>query len=348
MTVASLPYRAGYVNVLDPLRGIASLAVVLFHYSGSILPTLLPNLLTGVLDAGKYGVHVFFVISGFVIPYAMYRSKYVSNDIGNFMARRCIRIAPPAYIAACGMIAFHFTSLWWLGRPVDSVDWPGLNARSVIGNIIFHPDLLATKWFNFPYWTLMIEFQFYLIIALILPIILHAERRWISITIISAVILLTLIDGKYFFHYSPFFMLGTAIFLKKNDRMGSVAFILIVVACCVLAAFHGWIALLIAGATGSIIFFDLKFQDRFSSWLGRISYSLYIVHVPVGYFAEAAIKRVTDLHLDPMGKILLLVFYTVIALVSAHLFHNIVEKPFMDLSKRTARKKKAMFDTPAI
>ena len=56
--------------------------------------------------------------------------------------------------------------------------------------------------------------------------------------------------------------------------------------------------------------------------------------MPVAYFAETVIKRVTDLHTTAGGKAVLFILYLTLALAVAALFRRVVEKPFLHLSKR--------------
>ncbi len=342
MTIESLPARSlKHINVLDPLRGLAALAVVVFHYSGSILPTLRPNMLSEPLEYGRYGVHVFFVISGFVIPYSMYRAGYTLEGFGRFMARRIVRIAPPAYIAACLVILFHLAAVWITGREVNTGDWPGVNARSILGNLFFHPHVFDTKWFNFPYWTLMIEFQFYFLIGLVLPLLIDPNKIWRTVMVVSGMLLMTIVQPMGFLVYSPFFMLGVIIFLWKQELIGKKIFIALSVSALALTLMHDVVSLGVALATTGIILWEFEFKDNFTSWLGRISYSLYIMHVPVGYFSETALKRVIDLHEYEAGRVFLLFFYTALALLASHIFYRIVELPCIQLAKRMQKEPNA-------
>src|SRR4051794_15251083 len=78
---------------IDGLRGIAALAVVLFHcYRGSDLHAVLaattPGFLLLLLDHGYLGVEIFFVISGFVISYSVLQTPVTKRFIASFVIRR--------------------------------------------------------------------------------------------------------------------------------------------------------------------------------------------------------------------------------------------------------------------
>jgi len=100
----------GRIAIVDSLRGIAALAVAWYHFTNG------GHLLTaGVLKSsgefGWLGVEVFFVISGFIIPYSMFRSGYQLRSNGStFILKRVIRLDPPYLLAIVMTIALAYAS----------------------------------------------------------------------------------------------------------------------------------------------------------------------------------------------------------------------------------------------
>lgn len=326
-----------HITVLDPMRGVAALAVVIFHYLGSILPTLRPNGVEHIVDHGKMGVHVFFVISGFVIPYALQRSGYSWSGMGRFMLRRFVRIGPPAYVAALAMIAFHLLAMSINGRPVDGDPFPGLGLQAILANLTFSVELLGTGWYNFVYWSLSTEFQFYLVLALLFPLLANESPSWRVAIIMLALIAASFIPGPSFFHYAIYFVLGMLVFLWNETSTGRTMILALAVAACVTGIVQGaWLPVAVSVAAALIIASDTPFRTRATDFLGDISYSLYITHAPVAFFAETVIKRIIPMHGTGAGKALLFLLYLAIALIVAWTFHRVVEKPFLRLSKRIA------------
>jgi peptidoglycan/LPS O-acetylase OafA/YrhL len=102
------------------MRGIAATMVMVHHFTyanpgfAAAFPTF-----TGLFRYCWLGVWMFFVISGFVIPYAMYSMNYrISDDAWPFLLRRIVRLEP-AYIVSV-FVAFALTfvatrtpGLWW-------------------------------------------------------------------------------------------------------------------------------------------------------------------------------------------------------------------------------------------
>lgn len=89
----------GRIEYLDGLRGIAIIAVVMFH--GYVaFPDTLPfgdRFAVIPLRLGWQGVQLFFLISGFVIL----MSLEACNDVASFVARRWLRLFPAMLICSC-------------------------------------------------------------------------------------------------------------------------------------------------------------------------------------------------------------------------------------------------------
>ncbi|MEO6725174.1 MAG: acyltransferase family protein [Blastocatellia bacterium] len=98
------------IHTLDALRGIASLAVCWFHLTNGN-PAFLPD---GWLKlSGKFGwlgVEMFFVISGFIIPFSMRRAGYSIGDFPRFILKRIVRLDPPYLVAIVLTIGLAYLS----------------------------------------------------------------------------------------------------------------------------------------------------------------------------------------------------------------------------------------------
>ena len=170
---ASIPTRSDfhltYIPALDGLRGIAILAVVLFH--------------SAFFPGGYFGVDVFFVLSGFLITSLIMREWVTTADINlkAFYIRRVLRLGP-ALIAV--LIAACLYETAYLPYPgVESIFVRSSYALAYLANWIwaFRPDpqplgsLLAL-------WSLSIEEQFYLIWPSTLVLLLKSriETKYIG------------------------------------------------------------------------------------------------------------------------------------------------------------------------
>src|SRR3954471_15007810 len=168
---AAAHYRLGYVPGLDGLRGIAVIAVLLFH--------------GGVTWArgGFLGVDMFFVLSGFLITSLLLDERWKTGTVklSRFWARRARRLLP-ALLALLAAMAAYAT---WV--PMDS-PLPSLR-RDVLATLAYvsnwHFILDGGSYFarNAPpsplrhTWSLAIEEQFYLLWPLIFIAVARGRAR---------------------------------------------------------------------------------------------------------------------------------------------------------------------------
>ena len=101
---------------LDSVRGIAVLMVVLFHGFASYAwvtncGARWGSLAAAVIDCGRFGVNVFFVLSGFLITGILVRSRERPDFYSNFYLRRVLRILP-AYLLMLVVLKVSHTVDW--------------------------------------------------------------------------------------------------------------------------------------------------------------------------------------------------------------------------------------------
>ncbi len=90
---------------IDGLRGLAILGVILIHSQTASTP--ISNEIThNFINMGKYGVQLFFLISGYILCYVLNRTKY---SLSEFFAKRFFRLAPLYYlvIILCFLLGFN-------------------------------------------------------------------------------------------------------------------------------------------------------------------------------------------------------------------------------------------------
>jgi peptidoglycan/LPS O-acetylase OafA/YrhL len=158
--------QKGSILALDGVRAIACLIVIGYHISliGRSTYTFIPTqqpVLAAFLLAGESGVTLFFVLSGFLLflPYARaLLSQKAWPSMRRFYVRRALRIIPAYY--ACLFILILLTH-----REYFQPDhWKQL----AIFLIFFMDSTPATyQAINGPFWTLAVEWQFYLLLPLL-------------------------------------------------------------------------------------------------------------------------------------------------------------------------------------
>jgi peptidoglycan/LPS O-acetylase OafA/YrhL len=150
---------------LDGVRGLAVLAVLLFHAGPFLVPSVAPNLLPG----GFLGVDLFFVLSGFLMTSIL---RDPSRSFGRFYVRRVARIFPALYVLlAVNLIYATVTHTGWMaGSKMYGLIALGLgNWGSTLGVVL--PFSLGQTW------SLGLEEQLYLVWPLVMVLIVRHNPR---------------------------------------------------------------------------------------------------------------------------------------------------------------------------
>lgn len=182
-----------YLYFLDGLRAVAILAVLAFHSDNTWL------------SGGFLGVEIFFVISGFIITKLLLNEwqKTGRIDLKKFWLRRLRRLVPAAFTV---MLATWLSVLFWFPDEISQIvedifygitftnNWNYIiNERSYF-ELIGRPRLFEHLW------SLGVEFQFYLLWAL-LCLFLFRQPKWFAVSIISFFALLS--TGLMAYFYQP-------------------------------------------------------------------------------------------------------------------------------------------------
>jgi hypothetical protein len=309
---------------LDWLRGIASLMVCVFHVKKYIWWTFNPNWITKAFEQGYLGVYIFFIVSGFVIPYSMYVKNYQLKSFWKYIAKRTVRIEPPYVLFIILLLIWNYWLFHFRGSGTEIL----YDVKQFILNITYLAPFFGVKWIIVIFWTLAVEFQFYILTGLTYNLLLKSAqvRYAIMITLIGIGML---IPEKYFtvLNYYVFFALGFQTFLfvvKKIDikeylisALVGILFIYFLVLD--IAAIAALFTLL------GIFFFNVK--TKVSEFFGKISYSLYLTHGLAG----GAVGLFTIKMFTPEIRFTLAI---VISIAFAYLYFLIVERVFLKISKR--------------
>jgi peptidoglycan/LPS O-acetylase OafA/YrhL len=324
------------LGMVDLLRGLAAVAVVLYHYSllmGEMrdfsTPAMLPLFLRGSL-----GVHVFFVISGFVIPLSLARSGYTLAGFGAYIRRRLVRLAPPAYVsillillqwAAADVLVHHRLQL------LAGLSWGGL-----MSNVLFIVPFTPYSWINGVFWTLTVEFEFYLLLGLLYPLLFGNGRLWLFLLLYLLLLAASYAPGLYvqnYLHYSTLFAMGGLTMRYYEQRMHLVPYL----GCLALFAGLTWFALgherMMAGVTTALLIAFVRTGHPVSRFLGSISYSIYLTHVAVGSVANFVLGRVLHPSAD-WQRIAVVLGCVGLSIGVATLFNRWVEQPSQRLARR--------------
>lgn len=327
-----------HFETIDSLRGLAALAVMLYHFGYITLPTLKPNLLSDFFYFGSYGVIVFFVISGFVIPYSMHSRQYILSDFPQYMWRRIIRVWPASFLSIFLFMGFYYGAFYILGRPVRNMDWPGINLLALFSNYTYTVPFFGQIWYSPVFWTLAIEFQFYLLIGFLYPFII-GSNMYVKIVLVCLFCIASLvIPVQSFFLYSSAFAVGIILFLKKAECINSRKFHLLLPVALALCYLQLGLTSFIFVILTALLIEYWNFSNKVLRYLGKISYSLYLTHMISGIVFEVMLKNSMPFHHSECIKIIMILVYSGGSIIVADLFYRFVENKFISLSKRSIPK----------
>lgn len=268
---------------LDALRGIAAMAVVIYHlvyryhelYGHQGLAVYWSYF-------GQYGVQLFFMISGFVIYWTLER---IDRPI-EFVISRFSRLYPVFWVAV--IVTFGVTTLIQL--PDRTVD-----IATALHNLLMFHEYFAVDHVDGVYWTLTLELTFY---AWVFVLLLCRQKHW------SSAMLLTLVAANLMLHqlsdvprwlslltldgYAHFFLFGVALYDWQQRRNRKLAVFAIAVAVGISLMASTVVISAIYLLLMLLFFTTLKgylplIGHPVLVWLGAISYSLYLIHQNVGY-----------------------------------------------------------------
>lgn len=311
------------IHSLDWLRGIASIMVCLFHVKKYIWGVKSVGFITDLFSYGYLGVYMFFIVSGFVIPYSMYQKKYQLKNFFKFLLKRTIRIEPPYIIFLFVLLIWNYCLFHTKGIGKEYL----FGVKDFFMNALYLVPFFSGKWIIIIFWTLAVEFQFYMLTGLTYNLLLKNQIiRYL--TIFLFVIIGCIIPEKFntVFNYYIFFAVGFIAFLqytKQIQRKEYFAFIILSIGFILYKNLQVVLPVLVF--TLLAIEF-LNYKTRISIFLGKISYSLYLTHGLAG--GATVLLTIGKLKGDWQ-----FIVGVCVAILFSYLYYVLIEKYFLKLSK---------------
>ena len=290
---------------IDGIRGWAAFSVMCVHIVGQfndIVPGL-QNAATRILLNGDFDVIVFFVLSGDALSASYWRTGR-QRDVVQLGVKRYSRLTIPI-LASCllmyalielGLAFTHqaaavLRSTGWLSQALTwHYDFGGVMLFSLMDVYVRHTE---TASLNPPLWTMSIELTGSFLVFLLL-LCERTIRHYVWVLVLVAVMLLVARS------YMACFVFGMLLgklralgwFVRLRASAAAFAFIPAALALLIVAGFLPWqdptriagLSCLGVGLTFCIYASPLLcawFRTPISRWLGRISFSMYLVHFPV-------------------------------------------------------------------
>lgn len=325
------------IKMVNTLRGLAAFLVFMFHCNQKsyLYVSHLPAL-EYFFSWGHLGVQIFFVISGFIIPYSLYKSKYSISTYFKFMFKRIIRVNPPAYVVIFLMLCFYWLPYLLFNKVIAVFDPSVYQFNNIIYNLTFTIPLTKNEWLLQQFWTLAVEFQYYLLIGLIFPLIINSKKTAFFVLLLFVCIpMLTNIDDKHFmFNHAVLFVMGIVTFLYKKNILNKYEFYFCLILLVVLGVIQiGYKEALFGVATCLAIAF-VSFSNVITEFFGKISYSLYLFHITFAVYIDLVFRKLFNQSSSFIGNASLVSFYLLLIIFLSYLMHIVVERPFIKMSSK--------------
>ena len=348
------PARPGFATI-EAGRGLAALAVVLFHASSSIFPAAKywnTQVFGRVFDFGYAGVYFFFVLSGFIIAHVHAGDLGHSDRLARYVQRRFVRIYPVYWVILAGLLAL-------LALPFGLSATQGVEPGVLLSSILLAgPDNLATV--VAVAWTLYHEILFYAAFGLWI-----VDRRlgaavtalWLA-GIVAGLVTALPVPVYVVSPLNLLFGFGIAAWWVSRRSPIPAAAPIAVAAVAVfiglgLEAVHlGSLAAPVreqafglACAVGLATIVSIERHRRLAVprillMLGAASYSIYLTHFPLlSMFAKIAAKT------GVIGRIpaeLAFIVVVMLTVAAGYGFHRLVERPLLGRLGRSLRPAKAI------
>ncbi|QTE39018.1 acyltransferase [Mucilaginibacter gossypii] len=339
---------------IDGLRGVAAILVAILHLwllIRSNVTVINPSLSKGIsffvsdfFDFGKIGVVVFFLISGYVIPFSLYKANAKS-----FLISRFFRLYPAYWLC---ILSFCLIS-----------GFSGV--KNILINLTMLQKFVGSEDLVGVFWTLQIELIFYFICLILHEFNLLNNDKFLIKFFYSLLFISLFVAGlRYKFHLKlpVALILGLAVMFlgmlwRKNvlDKSSYITnetfkkliiyFIVILVPLTLLAYSENfgnnevWYRYFASYLIALLLFklFSLyKSPGIFLKYLGTISYSMYLLHPVFGMELPVKIfpKEYFATHM-----LLFVLFFWVFTLIAASACYYLIEKPSISIGKRLIGKK---------
>ena len=374
-----------FFGALESLRGVAALLVAIYH-----VPWIHPAYHWGVVRNAYLMVDFFFVLSGFVICHGYAEKLASQRDFARYAWLRVGRLYPLHLalllvwvgldVAAYARRAIAGAMTW--GVAVTQLHWSEIAASLVlIQGLGTHDDLI----YNFPSWSISAELYVCLLFGVVVLSLGRRAPLWQVASLISiGSFAVYLVAGQpafinpfhlAFFRCAIGFFFGVVVYQVYRRmrptlaRVGGRAWYgwlvtLTVVATIVfldvkkinatdfaITPIVGLLVLLVAGAQGGIVLRVLHLRPLV--WLGRVSYSIYMVHALVHMLYSVALTRLLRampqfdagvemvysrprLHPTPLVSAAFLLLAIGSVCLLSHLTYSYIEDPFRKKSKEQA------------
>ena len=350
---------------IDALRGIAILLVIIFHVAIISPPSL--SVLRMIVGSGAFGVQLFYIVSALTLFLSMdQRNRVEKRPALNFFIRRLFRIVPLFYLSV-------FAYSLQMGTGPNYWAPNGIAWWQYVLTLLFlngwHPEAINAI---VPLgWSIAIEMTFYplipflykkikdsgsailfILVSLIMQVVLAAAVRPFLLQHVTGYVVQPYLY-LWFFAQLPVFGIGLLLYQilrgqpERDLRLGSALVSLSLFLYIVFLQSTTYLNVMpvhfLYGIAFSILTMGLYFNpikllvNPLIQWIGKISYSLYLVHFIFLSYLKTWIPLTSDVGKTAQFAIYFIFLFTVSSGIS-YVTYRLIELPGMEFGKKLIRK----------
>lgn len=342
------------MTFIDGLRAIAALMVILPHCRGIWVYNPTSGTLSAVMNSisgyGALGVPIFFVISGFAIAYSTRKAQYTLPWLKHFLLKRLVRLTPPYYAAILVMMLVLFLRTYWGHEALNQLPTLG----EFFTHLLYLQGLFRYPNINAVFWTLCIEMQLYIFFGILMIVLHFISRHWLdenSHAISGAFIFLGLLsfarpflqavppETIVFLPYWFIFSAGVIVWWGIEGVISQPIGWIFIAILWMFTVITGDLEVLAGTLTATLIYLG-GMLNKLHTWLdfsplqslGLVSYSLYIIHVPIISVLLGVQTRI--LNGNDIENIILFLFALFLSIGAATTMFYLVEVPSIQWSRK--------------
>ncbi len=397
-----------YLPTLTPLRGIAAMMVLVYHYQVMVMPLINPNK-SVLINKWYIMVDFFFVLSGFIIMHVYqnyFQEGFQWPAFKKFMIARFARLYP-LHLFTLLMAVIVYIALVSFNVFEQSNDFIQIMLRpdAILANIFLlqASGIFPEPTWNSPSWSIAVEWWTYMLFPFF--ILFFARTKALGKWLAGAFVILgylsimlyfqpqQYIDRQTYMHLSEMpntidvmvgssilrcicgFLLGMLVYQAYENKWGeSILSNSYLMAATGLGLMTGWYFNVLPDIVSALIFafailmavynngrIKRVLNNRGLTFIGDISYSVYMVHVPIiiayhtfrliikshysvsdepGTSLSEAAFHSPNLFTTWVAWVGLLIFILIVLLV-AYFTYNFVEHPMRRFINRQIKKREA-------